>query len=77
MKNNVPGMTWETHLAIIRERERIEDAKDRRWFLRQHHHFHDFGHDRVCKCGLEQRDYHMRHMEDDLVCPARERGAEG
>lgn len=69
MENNVPPMPIETHLAIRAETERLRAESKRRNYLRDNKHLHDFGHDRVCKCGMEERDYDMTGYDSREVCP--------
>lgn len=57
---------WKTTVAIAKYNEEYSLRKYREDLLKKIDYGHDFGYNRVCKCGVSQRDFHAN--ESKLIC---------
>lgn len=63
----VTANTIDEGVAVVVHLDRLEAARKLRNKLRENRHGHNFGYNRVCRCGLSERDYYMK-QGDSEVC---------
>lgn len=63
---------YQIFIAIEEERERLRLKKAQLNYNRSFQFGHDFGYQRVCVCGLGERDYRATPLGERKICPLAE-----